>query len=250
MNLQAVSNLLPATLPVGNGFHKEVEIVRGHIHPSLVLGGNELLPHAFEYQVAAVKMLKENRWDSKRVFVTSPAAGDGKTSTAFNMAWALSRFEKSVLLVELNFGRPQFRSLLGDVRIRFGVDSALRGSARPGECVFSVGSDFLHIAAVRDSTRMGEMEKLLPHLHDFEQWAEENYDLVIFDCPSVVSKDWQRWFHRFVGSTLLVVREQQTAIVDVDKAVERLGAHLKGVLLNSYSSEDYLKVVPGVSSRK
>src|SRR5271165_6730991 len=48
-------------------------------------------------------------WPRKRMAVTSPASGEGKTVTAVNLALALAEKGHSVFLVELTLMRPRYR---------------------------------------------------------------------------------------------------------------------------------------------
>ena len=227
--------LLPVSMAVGHGLRKVVQIPQGRIQPTLVIAGTQNAPAERDYQAVASNLLGERGWPSGRIFVSSPAEGDGKTCTAFNLAWALGRLKKSVLLVELNFEQPQFRSWLGDVKMRYGLDSALLGEAHPAESVFSLESNGFDVAAVRNAASPKRMERILLHLSDFLDWGSEHYELLVLDCPSVLSRDWDWWLRDLIGPTLLVVREEQTPVVTVDQAMARLGEKLKGFLLNDFS---------------
>jgi tyrosine-protein kinase Etk/Wzc len=186
------------------------------------------------YRAAAENLLFMD-WQPRRVFVTSPSRGDGKTCTAFNLAWALTALNKSVLLVELNLAQPRFREVLGDLRIRHGIDSAIRGSVKPADSVFSTADGRLNVAAVRDAMNRTELKQHMPALQNFLHWGSEKYDWIILDCPSVLSGAWNSWFRENAGPSLLVVRERHTPLCRVEEARQRLGAGLKGVLLNDAS---------------
>jgi Mrp family chromosome partitioning ATPase len=223
---------LSLNMPTGRGLHRVVEVSSKHIHPTLVFAGAEPLPASAQYQEVADNLLHGDWWTPRQIFVTSPSTGDGKTCTSFNLAWAMSSRDRSVLLVELNFARPQFRTVLGDLRIWHGIDGVLRGSAKPADSVFSIAANGLDVCAVRDATPFAQLKQYLPRLKDFFAWASENYDWLILDCPPVLSLPWRQWFSEYAGPTLLVVREQQTPMVETRKAAKLLGANLKGVLLN------------------
>jgi Mrp family chromosome partitioning ATPase len=223
---------LSLSMPIGGGPRKVVEVPSKDILSTLIFANEQLLTGAAGYHAVAENLLHENWWNPRRVFVTSPVRGDGKTCTAFNLAWALTTRGKSVLLVELNFARPRFRSVLGDLRIRYGVDCAIRGSVKPADSVFSMGSDRLNVSAVRDAMGRRELKQNMPSLVSFLNWGSENYDWLILDCPSVLSPSWNTWFRENAEPALLVVREHQTPLVQIRQATRNLGDRLKGVLLN------------------
>ncbi len=218
-------------MPLGDGRLEAVELLREGVHPALLFA-NEQSPADASYQGVADRLLSGGWWNPRRIFVTSPAEGDGKTSTAFNLAWALTTRGASVLLAELNFERPRFSSVLGNLPIRFGVDCAMRRLASPADSVFLMGDELLGVAAVKNAMPKSELKTHLPLLASFLNWAHDRYDWMILDCPPVLSSGWNQWFRQYARPALLVVREQHTPEVQVRQATSRLGDGLKGVLLN------------------
>lgn len=202
------------------------------VAPSLMIQHQGFCPAASEYLGVANNLLYGGAQSASRIFVTSPGHGDGKTCTAFNLAWAFTGCEKSVLLVELDFSKPQFTSVLGSLGVRYGLDSALRGKATPEDSVFEIAPSGMHVTAVREVTPLHKVANLLEHFDAFLDWGAEHYEIVIIDCPPVISKEWEAWFSRFIGPALLVVREGKTPLVDVRRASKLLGNHLMSVLLN------------------
>jgi Mrp family chromosome partitioning ATPase len=227
---------LALSLPIGRGPRKTIELNKKDLHPALTFANRRTDAVAeaeiASYQSIAENLLRDDRWQPRQVFVSSPAAGDGKTSTAFNLAWALSMQQKSVLLIELNFARPRFRSVLGDLRIRYGLEGALQGSAKPEDSVFSLGDSGLHVSAVRDALDKTGIKRRLPLLANFIGWAAESYEWLILDCPPVLSPAWNGWFRENASPVLMVVRAHKTALLEVRKAAQQLGPNLKGTLLN------------------
>jgi Mrp family chromosome partitioning ATPase len=221
---------LSLNIPTRSGQRKAVEIQGNKIDPALILARPQSAPALQGYLIAADNLLLGKPWSSRRVYVTSPAAGDGKTCASFNLAWALSLRTESVLLVELNFGRPEFRSVLGNLHLWNGIDCALRGSAKPADSVFSMGTHGLDVCAVREAA--GQRDQHLERLDAFLDWCGERYDWLVLDCPPVFSREWQHWSRQNASPILMVVREGKTPEVTVRKAVDVLGSHLKGVLLN------------------
>jgi Mrp family chromosome partitioning ATPase len=223
---------LSLSMPIAAGLRKTIEVAGKDMDSTLVFANQRTPDGLAGYRTVVANLLREGEWTPHRVFVTSPGRGEGKTCTAFNMAWALAAQGKSVLLAELNFARPRFRAVLGDLRIRYGIDSAMRGSVNPSDCVFSLGSERLNVAAVRDAMNPGERRHHLPSLRYFLDWGAENHDWLILDCPPVLSHAWNAWFREHAEPSLLVVREGRTPVTQARKATRRLGLGLKGVLLN------------------
>jgi len=220
-------------MQIRGGPWKIVPLASRDVNPALVFANEQQAPRAASYQALADKIIEDPEWkDSRRIFVTSPDDGDGKTSTAFNLAWALSTRTKPVLLAELNLGRPDLRNMLGKPRIRYGVDCVLRGISSEKESVFSLVSEDFHVAAVRDKMARSEVKRFQPLFDSFLDWARKEYQWVVLDCPPVLSNRWNDWFKAHATSVLLVVRNEKTPAVDVRRASRRLEQALKGVVLN------------------
>jgi Mrp family chromosome partitioning ATPase len=173
MNASVVSSetQLCFYMSLERGVKRLVSMPRDYMDPSLMILRKGFSSSASDYHIAAANLLRGPARTTSRIFVTSPGHGDGKTCTAFNLASALAESGKSVLLIELNFSKPRFCTLLGNLQLRYGLDSVLRGSAVPEDAVFSVASLRLHIVAVRDATPFDKLERLLEHLGAFLDWA-------------------------------------------------------------------------------
>src|ERR1700675_4243576 len=81
---------LSLSMPTGDGRLEAVELPTEGIHPALLVANEQSPVDAASYRNVADQLLGADWWSPRRIFVTSPIAGDGKTCTAFNLAWALS----------------------------------------------------------------------------------------------------------------------------------------------------------------
>jgi len=223
---------LSLNVAIGDGRREVVELATGGIDSALLVANERSPVAAANYQTIADQLLAGDWWNPRRIFVTSAIAGDGKTCTAFNLAWALSARGASALLVELDFERPRFSSVLGGMQIRFGVDCVIRRLAHPTDSVFSLGNELLGVSAVKNAMQISDLKQHLPNLASYLSWGSDNFDWLILDCPAVLSDAWKNCFREDARPALLVVREQHTPAVQVRRATRRLGASLKGVLLN------------------
>jgi Mrp family chromosome partitioning ATPase len=231
-----VDGKLQMGMQIRGGPWKIIPLASKDIDPALVFASDRQAVRAASYQTLADKLIDDKEWSaSHQIFVTSPDEGDGKTSTAFNLAWALSTRAKPVLLAELNLGRPRLCSMLGKPRIRYGVDCVLRGIATEKESVFSLVNDDLHVAAIRDVMGRSEIKRFQPLFDSFLDWAQKEYKWVVLDCPPVLSSAWNEWLKGRADSALLVVRSRKTPAVHVRNASRKLGRRLKGVILNHTS---------------
>jgi Mrp family chromosome partitioning ATPase len=233
MTTQSLTTAWPLLVNIPPSLHEVAEVTAKNIDSCLTFAGAEPPPASDDYLAVVDNLLCSDWWTPRRIFVTSPSPGDGKTCTSFNLAWALKSRGQSTLLVELNFARPKFRTLLGDVKTWRGFESTLHGWSDLGESAFSMGTPGPDVCAVKDAVRSDDLIIFnLRCLQPFLDLCSEKYEWIVLDCPGVLSRAWSEWFRKYANPTLLVIREQQTPLVEVQKAARLLGANLKAVLLN------------------
>jgi capsular exopolysaccharide synthesis family protein len=146
--------------------------------------------------------------------IGSPSAGDGKTTTALNLAGALAQAaEIRVLLVEADLRRPQMAERLHlDTAPRPGLVQAIQ---RPE---LSIDDVVQHLAAYNLSVVLAgdcpaSPYELLrsPRLGDLLQQARADYDYVILDTPPLVPFPDGRVIGNWVDAWLVVVAAHRTS---------------------------------------
>lgn len=180
-----------------------------------------------------IQRLGENGW--KTVAVTSPTRGSGTTLTAINLAISIARnFNYSVLLVELDLVNPSFRQVLG-FEAHLGIVDHLLHDVPISEIVLDPGIDGLDVipagSPVINSSGLLSSAKMIRLVDELKH--RYNYQVILFDLPSVLSFDDAMAFSPFVDCALLVVAEGETKINDVRRALDYLrSTKILGVVLN------------------
>lgn len=202
---------------------------------------------------------------NKSVLVTSSLPGEGKSTTATNLAIALAQAGHSVCLVDADLRRPMVHEYLGLAR-NAGLTTALLGLADVQELLQPWGAEGLHVLASgqippNPSELLGseEMKQLLLGL-------EEAFDTVIIDAPPLLPVTDAAVLSQHVGGVLVVVGSQRIRLNDLAKSLNALamvGSNILGVVMNrlpkkgpdsySYSyyssrGEEITKTSPGGSS--
>jgi capsular exopolysaccharide synthesis family protein len=218
----------PPDVPTAASFRRPasrrppVEVPEGVDHHLVSL----VEPAAFEAeQYRALRYLVEqkHRTDNLTVIaVSSAAVGDGKTTTAVNLAGALAQApEARVLLVEADLRRPSIAQLLG-----FG------GSARPGlvDAILNPNLALDQVVLPRPPFNLNvvlagqappspyEVLKA-PRLAELLEEARQQYDFVIVDTPPMVSYQDSRVIARWVDGIILVVSAHRTPRRLVEEAL-------------------------------
>jgi capsular exopolysaccharide synthesis family protein len=158
----------------------------------------------------------------KTILVTSPEPGDGKTTSASNLAIAIAQTGRSVLLLDADFRKPtQHKNL--EIRDSAGLSSVLAGHAPLERVVQRTQVDCLDIlpcgpipanpSEILNSREFGELIDSLV----------TRYDHILFDSPPVNPVTDARILGAICDSTILVLR--------ADKSTRQSGEHARNALL-------------------
>lgn len=167
--------------------------------------------------------------------VTSPAPGEGKSTTAANLAMVIAQSGQKTILVDADLRRPVQHSIfklpnhegLTTALIERGGDLRryLQGTNVEGLQVLSSGPLPPNPAELLGSQRMRDL------LHELEQAA----DIVILDMPPVLAVADSSLVASEASGVLLVLRANATRMHTAEKAIDQLRsvkARMLGVVLN------------------
>jgi capsular exopolysaccharide synthesis family protein len=174
------------------------------------------------------------------IMVTSPAVGDGKTSTLANLGVVFAQAGERVLLVSCDLRRPKLGEFFG-VDERTGLTSVLLGEHTLEEALTPVpGVDRLTMlpagpippnpAEVLNSSRVRDIFAKL----------SEQFDLVLIDSPPVLPVTDAAILSQYADATLMLAAAGQTRRTDLHRAVEKLnqvGATILGTVLNKVTRQ-------------
>ena len=199
-------------------------------------------PESYEAeQYRKLRYVLEEKRVSGRGFVMavcSPAAGDGKSLTAINLAASLAQApDVKVLLMDVDLRREsaslranlnvQKLEGLGVTDVILGTDVTLEDIARPiaGSNV-SVVPTGTHMATPYEILRSARFDELLVA-------AGRQYDYVILDAPPVVPVSDCRVIAKCVDGLLMVVAAHRTPRGMLEEALDLLGPDkLLGIVFN------------------
>lgn len=171
---------------------------------------------------------------AKTILVTSSLPGEGKSTTATNLAIALAQAGNSVCLVDADLRRPMINEYLGLDRSA-GLTTALVGTTDLNDLLQPWGDDNLYVLASgqippNPSELLGsaEMKQLIDRLG----YA---FDSVIIDAPPLLPVTDAAVLSQHVGGVVLVVGSQKLRHQDLQKsiqALEMVGSNILGIVLN------------------
>lgn len=179
---------------------------------------------AEQYRVLRHAVERERRTAGRVVVaVSSPAAGDGKTTTAINLAGALAQSpEARVLLIEADLRRPtlQERLGLGAERVPGLVDAILSPTLALEDVSRRMPAYNLSVV-LAGQTPASPYEVLeSPRFGELLDEARRRYDHVVLDTPPLVSFPDGRAIGQWVDGFVLVVAAHRTPRALVEEALD------------------------------
>lgn len=171
---------------------------------------------------------------AKTVLVTSSLPGEGKSTTATNLAIALAQTGQTVCLVDADLRRPMVNEYLGLDRSA-GLTTALLGQVDVNDLLQAWGEDDLYVLTTgqippNPSELLGseEMQHLIARL-------EMTFDTVVLDAPPLLPVTDAAVLSQNVGGVVVVVGTQKVKRNELERSLDALhlvGAKVLGVVLN------------------
>lgn len=169
-----------------------------------------------------------------RIAISSSVSGEGKTTTAINLAIAMAEDGNRVLLLDGDLRNPSIARILG-MSESVGFTDMLRGSAVPADVVQTTNFDRLDFLGV-GSIAPNPAELLGSNrASEIAESFLSDYDYVIVDTSPVLPVTDALLVSQWVDGVLLVVRQGVTKRSDLSRSsaeLGRVGARILGVVVN------------------
>lgn len=169
----------------------------------------------------------------RTLVVSSPMAGEGKTTASINLACVTAMsVGRSVLLVDCDMRKPKVHQALG-LRPAAGIAEVLAGEVSVDEAIVKVDGMNLDVLAVRG--RPSNPSELLgsPRMRELVEEVAQRYDRVILDTPAALGVPDAKAVAELADGVVVVVRADVTSQHDLEATLEILDRRrLLGLVLN------------------
>lgn len=193
-------------------------------------------PHAEAYRVLRTNVLfsrKDPAW--RTATVVSGGAGEGKSTTIFNLATVFAQNGSRVLIVDSDLRRPSLHKIL-NVSNGIGLTNYLLKQNKLEEVIQTTQIptlDFLPSGKLPSSS-IGILNSSA--MKEFIAEAKSRYDFVFFDSPPIMGVSDASILASEVDMAVLVVQYRkypQQMTIRAKQMVEKVGGRLLGVVLNN-----------------
>jgi capsular exopolysaccharide synthesis family protein len=170
------------------------------------------------------------------IAVTSPAAGEGKTLTAINLAGALARGadDARVLLIDADLRRPAIARQLAMDQSSQGLTEVIENSATTLDSVTHTLKPY-NLSILPAGLRNGAVHQILrsPRLEGLLAEARQRYDFVVLDTPPLLPVFDSALLANAVDGVLVVVAANQTPRKLLGEALNMLDpSKVLGIVFN------------------
>ena len=201
----------------------------------LISEGSES-PHAEAYRVLRTNLLFSRKDDKlNTAAVVSAGAGEGKSTTIFNLAAVFAQSGQRILLVDSDLRRPTLHKML-KVTNNLGLTNYLLKQNTLEEVIQTTSLptlDFLASGKLPSSS-LGILSSA--QMKDLISELKQRYDFVFFDSPPIMGVSDASILASEVDMTLQVIqyrRYPQPMNIRAKQLIEKVGGNLIGIVLNN-----------------
>jgi capsular exopolysaccharide synthesis family protein len=197
---------------------------------------NGMSPDAEAYRILRtnIEFNRKNPEDNA-ITVVSGGAGEGKSTTLVNLAYICAQGGYTTLMIDADLRRPRLHTFF-DINNSVGLTNYLTTELMLEDVILQCPVDNLYFmpsgmlpsdaAGILNSRRMSEL------IQDVKQ----RFDLVLVDSPPILGVSDASVLASEVDLTMIVVQHRKlprNMLIRVKQAVENVGGHVIGVVLNN-----------------
>jgi succinoglycan biosynthesis transport protein ExoP len=193
-------------------------------------------PHAEAYRVLRTNLLFSRKDDKlNTIAIVSAGAGEGKSTTVFNLAAVFAQSGQRTLIVDSDLRRPTLHKMLRVSNSLGLTNYLLRQNAL--EEVIQTSSlptlDFMASGKLPSSS-LGILSSA--QMKDLISELKQRYDFVFFDSPPIMGVSDASILASEVDMTLQIIqyrRYPQPMNIRAKQLIEKVGGNLVGIVLNN-----------------
>ena len=237
LHSRATAMVAPQAKAMGAG-PPQIDLTQHHLpeedpDPRLTLAFDPDSERSAQFRVLRHHLLEIGR--PQVVIVSSPQAGDGKTTVAVNLALALAECGRAkTLLVETHVRRPQFTNIFKFIPPWCFAEQLAAHRHQPTMpwSLIDIPQLWLHIAAVNPRITQTQLLDGPAFAIAMERLRLAGYDHIVVDAPPVLGSADVNLMADAADSVVFALRARQSTTRDLRRAVDQLsGGKIAGTVL-------------------
>lgn len=215
-------------------------LAEASVETAVVVQKHSILAESFRAALTSILFSSQNGSRPRVIVLTSPGAGEGKTTLAANLGEALAEVNKRVLLIDGDLRKPRLHEIF-EIDREHGLSDLLQDASPLPESMNGavretrVANLFLLPSGAESaaSTNLLYSERMARLLELFEK----EFDTVLIDTPPMMQIPDARILGRLADAVILVLRAGRTSRDAAQAARARLaedGTHVLGAILNDW----------------
>ena len=195
-----------------------------------------LSPDAEAYRILRTNIeFNRKSADANAITIVSGGAGEGKSTTLVNLAYICAQGGYNTLMIDGDLRRPKLHTFF-DINNSVGLTNYLTTDLMLEDVILQTPIDNLYFmpsgilpadaAGILNSRRMSEL------IAD----VKNRFDLVLIDSPPILGVSDASVLASEVDLTMIVIQHRKLPrgmLIRVKQAIENVGGHLLGVVLNN-----------------
>ena len=183
---------------------------------------------------------KARETNAKIIQITSPAPGDGKSTTTSNLAVTIAQAGSRVLLIDADMRKPTQHKLFG-LENKTGLSSVITGSAQLQDVIQDVIPGYLSV--VTAGPIPGNPAELLTSTRFADLLAEyrKTFDYILVDTPPMLAVTDPSIVCTHAELVYMVMRIRKgirTNSIRAKEIIDSMGIELGGVIINGLRRRD------------
>lgn len=182
------------------------------------------------------------RNNAKVLMVTSVMENEGKSTVAVNIALAMNRKRKSVIIIDADMKKPAIHKILEYQDSEYAsVSELVAGKARLRDALLMDKTHRLGLILGRGGTDDSTELISSPNMRRLIEQAKKNMDMVIIDTPPLSASPDAECIAEFADAAILVVKQDQAPVRVLNDAIDSINssnAVLLGCVFNNVRTAD------------
>ena len=188
--------------------------------------------------IATRTIMKSQYKNAKCFLITSPMAGEGKTTMSLNLALAHAVGDKKVIFLETDFRRPSVAKVL-ELENQKGLSQLMKGEAEFSDVIINIYNSSLDIILAGESTNSSNYLNS-ENFNKFIEVLKKKYDYVFLDTAPIQPIADTLLYLSEADVTLIVLRSRQSKLGAFTSALNKINKASNcdvGILLNYFDTQ-------------